>query len=275
MPLGRGATNVHGVVNALLRHLLVVSMLAAGLGACTHPRAPPAAATVGGQPISKELFDYFVRKQTGVRAGPVPQQRRAQLLEDLTRLTAAAQIESGKISPDVQQEIDLQRLETLAHAAAVSAGVFATPTDGELTAAYERFKAELPAREYHVAHILVATETLADAVIARLQGGEDFAKIAKEKSADDSKDRGGDIGWIAPGKLPAAFMDAVVGLKVGEFTKKPVKTAYGWHIIRLIDARPADAPPFEQVKAQIAANLQQERYQAFLDQSLKTVGAGQ
>jgi peptidyl-prolyl cis-trans isomerase C len=259
----------------MLRHLLVVSMLAAGLGACTHPQAPPAAATVGGQPISKELFDYFVRKQTGVRADQVREQRRAQLLEELKKLTAAAQIDSAKVSPDVQQEIDLQRLETLAHAAAVGAGVFATPTDRELSAAYEQFKAELPTREYHVAHILVATEGLADGVIARLRAGEDFAKVAKDKSADDSRDRGGDIGWIAPGKLPGAFMDAVPGLKVGEFTKKPVKTAYGWHIIRLVETRPTDAPPFEEVKAQIAANLQQERYQAFLDQSLKTVGAGQ
>jgi peptidyl-prolyl cis-trans isomerase C len=201
----------------------------------------------------------------------VPQQRRAQLLEELKKLTAAAQIESAQISPNVQQKIDLQRLETLAHAGAVSAGVFATPTDPVLAAAYEKFKAGLPAREYHVAHILVATENLATSVIVLLRSGEDFAKVAKEKSADDSKDRGGDIGWIAPGKLPLAFTDAVARLKTGEFTQQPVKTSYGWHIIRLIETRPKDAPPFEEVKAQIAANLQQERYQTFLDESLKKV----
>src|ERR1700694_4791550 len=77
------------------------------------------------------------------------------------------------------------------------------------------------------------------------------------------------LGWIAPGQLPVAFIDTVKSLKAGQFTTMPVQTPYGWHLIKLLDTRSASAPAFDQVKAQLAANLQQERCQNFLDSSLK------
>jgi peptidyl-prolyl cis-trans isomerase C len=91
--------------------------------------------------------------------------------------------------------------------------------------------------DYHVAHILVATQSTADALIAKLQSGAHFATLAREASADESKTRGGDLGWIAPGKLPAEFTDAVRPLEPGLFTAHPLHTAYGWH--KLMQIRPA------------------------------------
>lgn len=251
--------------------LCLLAAMSAVLAGCSQTKAPPAAGTVGNQEISPELFDYYASKQTRVAADQIPQARKDVLLVELHKLAAAAQAEASHVSADTRHELDLQRMQTLAHAGAVAAGVFATPSDADLRTAYEQFKSKLPASEYHVAHILVATEGLAELVIVRLQAGEAFAKVAQEKSADDSKSRGGDIGWIAPGKLPVDFTDALATLKVGGVSTKPVHTIYGWHVIKLLETRAANPPPFEQVKAQLAVNLQQDRYQAFLDQSLKSV----
>jgi peptidyl-prolyl cis-trans isomerase C len=252
---------------------LAICAILAILSGCGQSKAPLSATAVDSQPIRQDFLDYFVFKETGVGADQVPQDRKDQLRLNLRKMIAAGQVEMSKMTPEVQHELELQRIKILAHAAAVAAGVFAVPTGTELSAAYDQFKAALPAREYHVEHILVATENMASSEIVRLQAGAEFAKRAKEISADDSKTRGGDIGWISPGKLPAAFTDAVAALRVGEFTKKPVHTIYGWHVIRLIETRPGIAPSFDQVEAQLAANIQQERYRKFLDDSLKNVGA--
>jgi peptidyl-prolyl cis-trans isomerase C len=117
-----------------------------------------------------------------------------------------------------------------------------------------------------VAHILIGTESSASILITRLQAGQDFAKLAQEQSADDSKSRGGDLIWISPGKLPVEFMVAEQALKVGGFTNKPVNTRYGWHVIKALETRAGVAPPFDRVKGQLTINLQQDKYQRFLDE---------
>lgn len=129
---------------------------------------------------------------------------------------------------------------------------------------YDRFVLSLPPKEFHVAHILVATEGMAQVLITELQSGSDFAKLAREKSADDSNAKGGDIGWISPGKLPVEFTAAVQGLKAGQFTQRPVHTPYGWHVIKVLEARSSAAPPFDQVKSQLTVDLHRQRYEKFL-----------
>jgi peptidyl-prolyl cis-trans isomerase C len=253
--------------------LVVACLLTLSIFACGHstsnPPASPTVATVAGQPITQTLFDHYIQVKSGATPDKVNPELRKFLLADLTRLKAAAIAGESNASDDIQQQLELQRLETLAHSAATAAGVFANPSDTDLKSAYDKFVNSLPASEYHVAHILVATEGAASVLITRLQSGQDFAKLATDESADDSKEKGGELGWISPGKLPPAFTDAVQSLKVNTFTAKPIHTAYGWHIIKLLETRPGTAPPFDQVKAQLAANLQQERYQQFLAASLK------
>jgi peptidyl-prolyl cis-trans isomerase C len=251
----------------------VLVVLVVGLAGCSHPSAPsPTVATVGGEPLSQGLFDHYVQTRSGVAPTKLDANLRVSLLHDLKRLKAAAMVGAAHASLETTQELELQRLEILAHAAATSAGVYNPPTEAELQQAYDQYRASLPAREYHVAHILVATENMASQLLLKLQSGAEFFALAKAESADDSKARGGDLGWIAPGKLPAAFTDAVRALKVGEYTPKPVHTAYGWHLIRLLDSRAAAAPPLDQVRPQLAANLQQERYQKYLRDCLVAAG---
>jgi peptidyl-prolyl cis-trans isomerase C len=249
----------------------LVFLTVAGCGASSGPPRVPGA-TIGGVEIPEPLLEYYIAQKTSASASEVPAERRTELLEELKALVAAAQSYGPDPSPETAHAIELSRLEILARAAAVEAGVYAPPTDTQLHAAFDQYAASLPAQEYHVAHILVPTEGAAQDLIARLQTGETFAKLAMSESQDGSRNKEGDLGWIAPGKLPAAFTDAVRVLKPGEFHAKPVHTAYGWHIIKLIESRSAAPPPFEQVQAQLALNLQQERYRAFLAESLDRSG---
>lgn len=246
--------------------VVVFAAAALGLGACAKQPGAPAssAANAEAQAFSKAIADAFVAQQTGVAADKVAQQSKATLLRKFARLKAAADAEEGIVNPATRTAIELQRIELLAHAGATRAGVYATPSDTELRTQYNRFVAGLPAREFHVAHILVATEGMAQVLITELQAGADFSKLAREKSADDSNVKGGDIGWISTGKLPADFTAAAQALKPGQFTPHPVHTIYGWHVIKVLEARSAAAPPYEQVKAQLIDDIQQQRYESFL-----------
>jgi peptidyl-prolyl cis-trans isomerase C len=246
-------------------------LIAVSLAACSKQDEPasPVVTTIAGQAIHQDFLDYYISKQTGADISTVSPEMRAKLLEDLKRLVASAAKGAASGDPTLRHAVELAKLDLQARAAAEAAGVTATPSDADLQQAYQAFVTSMPSSEYHVAHILVPTENLAAGVIVQLQGGQDFAQLAADKSVDDSKSRGGDLGWIAPGKLPAEFTDAVAALEPGEFTQQPIHTSYGWHVIQLLETRPFTAPPFEQVRAQLASSLQQDRYKQFLDDNFK------
>ncbi len=248
--------------------LLCLSLLLAGCERQTPgPDAAPPTSAPAESPDSR-LFDYYVRQQTGRPAAEVDDARRAALRLELQQLQAAAARPAG---PDAPLEVELARLRILARSAAEAAGVYAEPDPVEIEAAYRAYVESLPASEFEVSHILVPTEASARALIERLDRGEDFATLAREHSADDSAQRGGSLGWIHAGKLPAAFTDAVQRLQPGRWTADPVQTPYGWHVIRLeATRRPAAPPPLEQVRAQLVANLKNERFLRFLRDSVQT-----
>jgi peptidyl-prolyl cis-trans isomerase C len=258
------------------RSLAAMALLLGLASAGCVDRATPAAAapgpvvaTVGNEGLSQALFDHYAKSRSGLLPAQLDEGLRASLLEDLKQLSAAAQVAGVHPDPDTRQELALKRLEVLAHAGARAAGVYETPSAGEIRQAYDDYVGSLPASEYRVAHILVATEEVARGLVAKLEAHADFGKLASTESADESRTRGGDLGWITPGKLPAAITDAVATLKPGQVTGNPVHTPYGWHVIKLLEARAAVAPPFEQVRAQLAENVIQERYRRFLAECLQ------
>ena len=242
---------------------IFLALLAACHGDHAGGRSGSQAAMVAD---SRGLLDAYIAREAGIEPTKADADLRKQLAVKLAKLQAAAA--KGESVQGVQARSELARLEVLAHAGADAAGVYAAPAEAELKQAYVRYLQTLPASEYHAAHILVATEARAMEVIEELGRGADFADLATSESADDSKARGGDLGWIRPGHLPAEIFAALESLDPGDYSKRPVNTAYGWHVIRLLERKPAVAAPFEHVKSQIAASLQQERYQRFLDQSL-------
>jgi peptidyl-prolyl cis-trans isomerase C len=138
----------------------------------------------------------------------------------------------------------------------------------------KRYAAEVakvpPAEELRASHILVKTEDEAKAIIKQLQGGADFAKLAKEKSTDTSAGNGGDLGYFGNGDMVPEFYAAASKLKKGEYTKDPVKTQYGWHVIELTDRRTKAVPKFEEVKDQVKDQVTQELVGAWLADMHKT-----
>ena len=148
---------------------------------------------------------------------------------------------------------------------ALQAVVGASVTDAALQAAYDaRFKDAAPQTEYHAAHILVATEDEAKTIKTELDGGADFAELAKAKSTDTgSGANGGELGWFGLGAMVKPFEDAVIAAKVGEVTA-PVKSDFGWHLIKVAETRIAAAPPLDDLRDELAAAIEQKAIEAHL-----------
>jgi parvulin-like peptidyl-prolyl isomerase len=128
--------------------------------------------------------------------------------------------------------------------------------DSEIRKEYEKMKEEV-----HAAHVLVETEEEANEVYQSLKDGAEFAELAREKSIDPSaKDNDGDLGFFSWGKMVPEFQDAAFALKQGEISR-PVKTSYGWHIIKMIEKREKEQPPFEEAKDQILGKMENEKRQ--------------
>jgi peptidyl-prolyl cis-trans isomerase C len=246
--------------------VLLASLLCAS---CTK-HGSPAVAVVNGTRLSPDTFAAYVTDRTRVAPAALDPVSRERELHAFEALCAAALEEAATTDPKAQAIAELARFEALAHFGAERAGVYAAPTEADLKAAYQSYTVAAPTQEFHVAHILVATDSQARAVIEELQHGRNFADLAATQSADESKTRGGDLGWITPGHLPPQFMSAVESLKTGKFTSAPVKSQYGWHVIQLLDERATRPADFDSVRPQLAANLIQERYQAFLATALRT-----
>lgn len=135
----------------------------------------------------------------------------------------------------------------------------------DMKAEYDRVKASAGSKEYHPRHILVQTEAEAKDILAKLAKKAKFEDLAKKQSKDaGSAKNGGDLGWLLPGNLVPEFSEAMVKLKKGETAKAPVKTQFGWHVIRLDDSRDLKFPEFEQLKPRITTQLQQQQVRKYL-----------
>jgi peptidyl-prolyl cis-trans isomerase C len=140
-------------------------------------------------------------------------------------------------------------------------------TDADMKAEYDKFAAANGGKEYRARHILVEDEKQAKDIVASLKKGGKFEDIAKKQSKDPgSGANGGDLDWANPGSYVKEFSDAMIKLNKGQMTQEPVKTQFGYHIIRVDDVREAQLPKFDEVKPQIAQQLTQQRLAAFQKQ---------
>jgi len=140
-------------------------------------------------------------------------------------------------------------------------------TDAEIQAEYDKFKGASGGTEYRARHILVEKEDDAKALIAQIKGGAKFEEVAKKNSKDPgSGENGGDLDFAGPGAYVPEFSQAMVKLKKGEMTEAPVKSQFGWHIIKLEDTREAQFPSLEEVKGQIQQRLAQQKQAAYRDE---------
>ncbi|TRL35831.1 peptidylprolyl isomerase [Rhizobium straminoryzae] len=140
----------------------------------------------------------------------------------------------------------------------------------EVKARYDKEVAAMPKEEeVHARHILVKTEDEAKDIIKQLDAGKDFVELAKEKSEDTSKSDGGDLGYFTKGRMVPEFEEAAFALQKGQYTKTPVKSQFGWHVIKVEDKRDAQPPAFDQVEPQVRQIVMQEKYSQIIDDAKK------
>ena len=224
-------------------------------------------ATVNGQAISQNVFDAFFNQQKA-QGAPDSAELKDAIKEELIRRELLAQ-EAKKKGIDkqaaIQGQMELAR-QTVLISAFVSDYVRNHPvSEAQLKAEYDAIKASLGTTEYKARHVLVEKEEDAKAIVAKLDKGEKFAGLAKQSLDPGSKDKGGELDWSAPNAYVKPFADALPKLKKGEYTKVPVKTEFGYHVIQLDDSRPLNPPSFEQVKPQ----LQQRASQMQIEKLIK------
>ena len=233
----------------------------------------PPVATVNGAPISRNFYDFYIKGITGGKApADITAEQRGLALDNLVRAQVVAEqaVKDGlDKSGDSAYMLELARLNVLQQAMQDRYLKDRQPTEQELRAEYETQLAAMPKTEYHARHILVATEPFAQKIIERLDKGEKFDALAKSESMDSSKNNGGDLGWFTPGRMVPEFAGAVMALKAGEYTHKPVQTQYGWHVIQLLETREVTPPPFEQVRQRLLQVVQAKKFREYQDELLR------
>jgi peptidyl-prolyl cis-trans isomerase C len=223
-------------------------------------------AVVNGTPIPKSRADALVAQlvQQGQQDSPKLQQAVREELVNREILMQEAIREGIPSKPDVKAQVAVAQQTVVLRALIENYLKANQPTDAEVKAKYDELVKQIGGKEYHLHHILVDNEQQAKDLIAKIKGGASFEDLAKQFSKDPGSGKnGGDLDWSDPKAYVPEFASAAEKLQKGQMTDEPVHTQFGWHIIRVDDVRQTPPPPFEQVKAQIAQQMQQEKLQAF------------
>jgi peptidyl-prolyl cis-trans isomerase C len=222
-------------------------------------------AKVNGVPITETVLDLYRDQLQGRNMNA--DMSDTELLDEVINLELASQQGNSEgLDKDTRTQLQIaqQRRAVLA-SAAIRHYMDSKPiTDEELQKLYDE---KVPkGDEYKARHILVKTEDEAKKLIAELDGGADFSELAKTHSTDPAGKSGGDLGWFSPQQMVAPFSEATSKLEKGSYTKEPVQTQFGWHIIILDDVRASTPPPLEQVKPQLQAFIQKQRVEDYINQ---------
>ncbi len=234
----------------------------------TAPSADTVVATVNGEAITLGQMIAMKEGLAQDATANLPDTALWDLmLDQMVRQTAVGQLKANSLTARDKAAMEIDRRAYLAGAALEDVAA-ADPTEEELRAAYDtHFGANAtPATEYNAAHILVATEDEAKAIADELAKGGDFAKLAEEKSTDNSSANKGDLGWFQLDMMVPPFSEAVKALKPGEVSA-PVQTQFGWHVIKLNETREVTPPKFEEIKDQLAVQIRRERVDALIQKT--------
>lgn len=248
------------------KRIALVLFSALGLTSLTSFAAP----SVNGVTISDARVHLVLKQIEAQQGQPVSAAIKKEIIAQLINselLRQQALKEGLDKTPDYQAQLQNIQAMVLAQRYIEDFQQRNPVTEAQLKAEYEKLKAEFPAKKsYHAQHILVKTEAEAQAILAALKKGKPFAKLAEEKSQDPgSKNQGGDLGWFDPNSMVPEFAKAVTKLSKGQITQQPVKTQYGWHVIRLEDTRTEQAPTLEALKPQLMQRLMGQRITELLD----------
>jgi peptidyl-prolyl cis-trans isomerase C len=240
--------------------LALASLLAAGAAQAQN------IAVVNGKPVPKARVDTLIQQaeKAGQKVGPEMQQQARDQVVLREIFTQEAEKRGLQTGADYRAQMELARQSILIRELFEDFRKKNPIGDDAAKAEYDKFKAQASGTEYRAAHILVEKEDEANDLIKQIKAGAKFDELAKKHSKDPgSGANGGDLDFAKPDAYVKEFSDAMAKLKKGEMTETPVKTQFGYHIIRLDDTREAQFPAFDDVKGQIKQRLEQVKMQQF------------
>jgi peptidyl-prolyl cis-trans isomerase C len=248
-----------------MKKVLLTAVVAAALGIAL-PAAAQNIAIVNGKPVPKARVD-MLSQQLAKAGRPVTPELQGQLKDEVIAreiFMQEAQKRGLDATDDYKAQMELARQTILIRELFADYQKKNPVTDAEIKGEYDKFVAANGGKEFKARHILVEKEEDAKKIIADLKKGAKFEEIAKKQSKDPgSGANGGDLDWATAASYVPEFAEAMVKLKKGETTQAPVKSQFGWHVIRVDDIREAQLPKLEEVKPQIAQQLQQQKLAQF------------
>ena len=249
---------------------MISSLRTAALaGAASLIVSAPLSAQEGGKvEIDPNVFNMFLESMTRQPASQATADQVTQARDQLTDIYLLSDLPRAqelKEGARLKAQIELQTRAMLAQAVATDFLANNQATDEEMRAIYTEQTASAGGKEFKARHILVETQGEAADIITQLEGGADFEELAKEKSTGPSGPSGGDLGWFPPDQMVAEFSQAVQALGDGEFSKDPVQTQFGWHVILREQSRDAVPPPFESVREVLKQQVEAQKLQAYLE----------
>ncbi|MDJ0932556.1 peptidylprolyl isomerase [Breoghania sp.] len=255
---------------AAMRPLITGCMIALFAAAPLHAAedGDKVIATVDGAKITEA--DLAIAQDNYAQdLAQVPEELRRNLLIGVLvdmRVLAKASIDAGRENdPEVKRHLEYVRLRTLRDSY-FNDGNSLEPDEATLKKLYDKQSGDFQGpKEIHARHILLKTEDEAKAVIKELDAGKDFAELAKETSTGPSAQSGGDLGYFTKDRMVAKFADAAFAMKPGTYSKEPVQTRFGWHVIKVEDVRDQPAPTFDAVKNQLRAEAIRTKYNEVVD----------
>ena len=242
-----------------------------GLLAVTLPVTAYAAeepvAIVNGKPITQETYTFFLRQLQAERPNANLAGNRQQVINELVNRELIYQDAVKKKldkDPEVAFALEQLRKNTMIQANVGKVAEAVDVSDAKLKKEYDEKIAKADVSEYKARHILLKTEADAKAVIKELDSGAVFSDVAKAKSTGPTGPEGGDLGWFKAGQMVPPFAQALTKMKKGTYSKQPVQTQFGWHVIYLEDTRKATPPKFEDVKPQLANMMRGQEVNAYI-----------
>jgi peptidyl-prolyl cis-trans isomerase C len=255
-----------------MKKVLLTAVIAAIVGIAL-PAAAQNVAIVNGKPVPKERVDMLAA-QLAKAGRPVGPEMQGQLKDEVIAreiFLQEAQKRGLDATDDYKAQMELARQTILIRELFADYQKKNPVTDADIKAEYDKFAAANGGKEYKARHILVENEDQAKKIIAELKKGAKFEDIAKKQSKDPgSGANGGDLDWATASSYVPEFAQAMTKLKKGEMTQVPVKSQFGWHIIRVDDIRDAQLPKMEDVKPQITQQLQQQKLAQFQESLRKS-----
>jgi peptidyl-prolyl cis-trans isomerase C len=254
----------HAATSALLIAGLMLAAPVTAQQGQAQPGDGTLLATVNGQPYELDTFRAFFSERVQQTGGQNTPELQQQAFNEFLNLVVASQ-EADKRDlgdlPEVQSALEMQRMMVLSAAALQQIAAESDPSEKELEAAYDDLVEQEKRTEYKARHILVDEKAQAEDLIKKLDKskGKDFEKLARESSLGPTAEKGGDLGWFDARRMVKPFSDAVASMEPGTYTKQPVQTQFGWHVILLEETRAAEPPSFDAAKPRLEATVRRQK----------------